>query len=602
MKPTPLSRPCIGARFDYVRHLEARGPARKSRRGLCQPLVLIFETQCNDMEEYKMETLKWATPHALPWQRVALLLLTIAVTTLSSALSGGYAKVAATAPSVLPAARVPHITGKQAAALAIANSDKVALDIAGWEVGANDFPISNMNSHASLAAMAKHPAVAYNPTNGEYLVAWQGDIDGAGYEIYAQRINAFTGTGVGTDDFCISDMGPDGDYNYAAMWPAIAYNSTNDEYLVVWYGDDNTGGLQNGDYEIFGQRINAATGAEVGTNDFRISSMKEAGTDAWEAWFPDVTYNSANNEYLVVWDGEIDNDGSEIFAQRINAATGAEVGTNDFYVSDMGPDGNNSYGAESAAVVYNPTSNEYLVVWNGKDDLGGGVNYEWEVYGQRLEAATGAEVGTNDFRLSDMGPDWDSYYGTIDPDVAYNSQDNEYLIVWYGDDNTGGLVNDEYEIFGQRINATTGAEVGINDFRISDMGPDGDGDYTAENPSVAYNPNDNEYLVVWQGDDNTGDLVKDEEEIFGQQVDASTGAEVGTNDLRLSDMGPNGDEDYFARHPQVAYSFPGAGYVVVWDGDDTGEWLDEELEIFGQRYALHILDKFVFLPLVTSNH
>jgi hypothetical protein len=38
MKPTPLSRPCIAARFGYVGCLEARGPARKSRRGLCQPL------------------------------------------------------------------------------------------------------------------------------------------------------------------------------------------------------------------------------------------------------------------------------------------------------------------------------------------------------------------------------------------------------------------------------------------------------------------------------------------------------------------------------------------------------------------------------------
>ena len=39
------------------------------------------------------------------------------------------------------------------------------------------------------------------------------------------------------------------------------------------------------------------------------------------------------------------------------------------------------------------------------------------------------------------------------PAVAYNSTNNEYLVVWAGDDNTAPLVDDEFEIFGQRLNA-----------------------------------------------------------------------------------------------------------------------------------------------------
>jgi hypothetical protein len=46
---------------------------------------------------------------------------------------------------------------------------------------------------------------------------------------------------VGTNDFRISDMGGTGNTSYNATYPAVAYNSTNNEYLVVWYGDDNTG-------------------------------------------------------------------------------------------------------------------------------------------------------------------------------------------------------------------------------------------------------------------------------------------------------------------------------------------------------------------------
>jgi hypothetical protein len=75
---------------------------------------------------------------------------------------------------------------------------------------------------------------------------------------------------------------------------------------------------------------------------------------------------------------------------------------------------------------------------------------------------------------------------------------NEFLAVWQGDDNTGAFVNDEVELFGQRINAS-GAEVGANDFRLSDMGPSGDANYAAFEPAVAYNPTNNQYLVVWSG-------------------------------------------------------------------------------------------------------
>ena len=305
---------------------------------------------------------------------------------------------------------------------------------------------------------------------------------------------------IGTNDFRISDMGTDGDDAYDARDPAVAYNSTNNEYLVVWSGDDNTGSLVDGEDEIFGQRINAATGAEVGT-DFRISDMGPDGDVAYDAIKPAVAHNITNNEYLVVWQGD-DNTGSlvdnenEIFGQRINAATGAEVGT-DFRISDMGPDGDDAYDARIPAVAYNSTNNEYLVVWQGDDNTGSLVDGEEEIFGQRINAATGAEVGT-DFRISDMGPDGDDRYNTTASAVAYNITNNEYLVVWHGDDNTGSLVDNEFEIYSQRINAATGAEVGT-DFRISDMGPDGDDAYDAFNPAVAYNSANAEYLVACGG-------------------------------------------------------------------------------------------------------
>ncbi|MEP7356750.1 MAG: hypothetical protein ABI847_05885 [Anaerolineales bacterium] len=468
------------------------------------------------------------------------------------------------------------------------------------QIGANDFRLSDMGPDGSTAYGANEPDVAYNSTNNEYLVVWRGDDDTGPlvqgeFEIFGQRVNAATGAEIG-GDFRLSDMGPDGDTDYGAFEPVVAYNSTSNQYLVVWYGDDDTGDLVASEFEVYGQRVNAATGAEIG-GDIRLSNVGADGDSDHGALSPAVAYNSTNQEYLVVWyrkpvlfvDDEI-----EIFGQRVNAA-GAEVGANDFQLSDMGPAGSSNYSAILPAVAYNSTNNEYLVVWRANDDTGSLAQGELEIFGQRVNAATGAEVGTDDFRLSDMGPDGNASYGADLPAVAYNSTNNQYLVVWHGDDNTSPLVQGEHEIFGQRVNAATGAEIG-GDFRLSDMGPDGSTAYAAFSPSVAYNNTNNQYLVVWYGDDNTGGVVNEEFEIYGQWVNAATGAAIGLNDFRVSDMGPDGNSQYGVDGPAVAYNSTNNQGLVVWDGNDnTGSLAQFEFEIFGQRVAP---DKLLFLPLL----
>jgi len=453
------------------------------------------------------------------------------------------------------------------------------------EIGANDFRISFMGHDTQFDA--DNPAVAYNSTANQYLVVWSGD-DNTGsladneFEIFGQLVNAATGARMGSN-FRISDMGPDGDSQYGAHYPAVVYNGTAHEYLVVWWGDDDTAPLVRSEYEIFGQRL-SFSGAQIGTNDFRISRMGPDGNASYSARNPAVVYNCTNNQYLVVWYGDDDAgplvDGEdEIFGQRLDA-DGNPVGTNDFRISDLGPDGNTAYDAITPAVVYNSLTREYLVVWRGDDVTAPLVDGEYEVFGQRL-LATGAPVGTNDFRISDMGPDGDTHYAAHAPAVVYNSTANQYLVVWLGDDNTAPLVDGEYEVFGQRLNAT-GTPIGTNDFRISRMGPDGNANYSAYAPAVACNSTEDEYLVVWYGDDNTGGLVDGENEIFGQRLSAS-GTEVGTNDFRLSDMGPDG-ASYAAQTPAAAYSSWVNEYVVVWSGDDDiAPLVSEEYEIFGQR-------------------
>jgi len=391
---------------------------------------------------------------------------------------------------------------------------------------------------------------------------------------------------IGANDFRISDMGPDGDNSYGGNSPAVAYNSTDNEFLVVWRGSDNTGALVVGEFEIFGRRIDAETGAQIGA-DFRISDMGMTdGNNAFDAAEPAVAYNSTNNEYLVVWSGDDDsgaliNDEFEIYGQRVDAASGAEIGV-DFRISDMGAaDGNTNFNAIEPDLAYNSTDNEYLVVWQGDDDTAPLVDNEVEIFGQRIDAETGAELG-GDFRISNQGPDGDTMYIATIPAVAFNSTDQQYLVVWSGDDNSGALINNEFEIYGQRIEALTGALIG-GDFRISQVGPaDGAAFFNGGNPDVAYNSNDNEFLVIWRADDGSGSMVEGEFEVFGQRLNGATGAELGS-DFRISDMGPDGVTAFEAREiPQVEYNSIDNQYLVVWWGDDEAPTIDNEFEIYGQ--------------------
>ena len=71
-------------------------------------------------------------------------------------------------------------------------------------------------------------------------------------------------------------------------------------------------------------------------------------------------------------------------------------------------------------------------------------------------ALSSMEVGANDFQLSDMGPGGDPIYIATPPALAHNSLNHEYLVVWIGDDNTPPLVDNEYEVFGQRFTSSSG--------------------------------------------------------------------------------------------------------------------------------------------------
>lgn len=390
-------------------------------------------------------------------------------------------------------------------------------------------------SQTSPASASTFPAAAYDTELDRYLVVWVRS-QGSDSEIWGRLVDAL-GNPFGAA-FQISNVGPEGN----PFGPDVAYNPLSHQYLVVWHVLET----QAGQGFVEGQRLSAA-GAQQGA-DFPISSSP--GDEASVAW------GAATNEYLVVW-----SDATALRGQRLTT-TGAQVGPDDFSISSA-PGGG---GGNRIDAVSNEVADEYLVAWMGPDLTTADPN-DLDIFGQRLNTL-GAQVGTDDFRISDL-------HAAFNVALAYNAVRNEYLAVFTGIDSP--QPPQETEVFGQRLDAL-GTEIGNDDFRLSDMGTDGNAFAGAHENAVAYSVAGDEYLVVWEGDDDDLDAPQSEFEIYGQQL-SSEGLEIGMNDYRISEMGNVGDASGGAFNPAVAYGETTNQFLVAWQGVEPGI----TFEVFGRR-------------------
>ncbi|KAB8142250.1 isopeptide-forming domain-containing fimbrial protein [Chloroflexia bacterium SDU3-3] len=393
---------------------------------------------------------------------------------------------------------------------------------------------------------------------------------------------------IGTDDVRLSTMGTDGDVNTQALAPAIAYNSTAKEYLVVWSGDPTDTGSDE-QLQIWGQRVDAVSGAPIG-GDFLIGYNGTLDDVNYDARDPSVAYNPATNQYLVVWSGTrifwsaFGTQEPEIYGQLVSA-NGTLSGSMTRYsqMDDAAQDGTD---ARYPDVAYNSISGEYLIAWAGQE-----VFLDDEIYIQRVTSA-GVETGTNDQQISLMGnpaaPD-PSVFFADKPKIAVDTITGSSLVVWAGDDldTSGSLIT---EIYSQLL-TSAGAETGTDDQQISMMGSSAIDGFTAVDPDVAFNSTTGSYFVVWSGEDTGTD---GEFEIYGQRL-SNAGAEVGTDDMRLSFAGSTGNTTYQAKDPTLAYNPTANEYLVTWSGDDSlnttradgtsDNLIDNDTEILGKRLS-----------------
>lgn len=190
------------------------------------------------------------------------------------------------------------------------------------------------------------PTVAYDPVNDRYLVAYIRDFpgDGSDWDLYG-RLVPWNGPDGSLTEFPIVTWG-------THQWnPRAAYASTEQEFFVTWWNEDQTGAVAS---YISGARLSPTTGATVGST-LTIAS----GTDP--RFTPDVAYNRARNEYLIVYTLFTGGQG-DVYAVRMNAG-GSILGTGEFGVAAW-PDAE-----ESPKVAASPTANKWAVVWHSQVDV-----------------------------------------------------------------------------------------------------------------------------------------------------------------------------------------------------------------------------------------
>jgi hypothetical protein len=250
----------------------------------------------------------------------------------------------------------------------------------------------------------------------------------------------------------------------------------------------------------------------------------------------DATWHAGTGQFLVVWSEHPEPAGSdEIRGQVVNLDNSLDGG--DFLISAGGGLKDFPQVAHIGHTV-KPEQQMSLVVWmDTRDGL-------WDIWAQ-LVGPVGNTLNGANFKLS--GADEDLFpemaYGQID---GYNGR---FLVAWERETAAG-----ESEVYGQIVRGAASSLAGNpgdligGNFHISDtMGG------RSSSPSVAFDPVNDQFLVVW-ADDRGGPV--DEREIWGQFLDTD-GNDVGGNFVISALAG-------LEYSPSVEYHPQAQEFLVVW--------------------------------------
>jgi hypothetical protein len=305
-----------------------------------------------------------------------------------------------------------------------------------------------------------------------------------------------------------NDAFPIMDWSLNQQDPAIAYSSGADNYLVVWTHQ----WALNANTVINGRLVQAD-----GTPYPDVFSVSQTTNDSSD---PSIAYNSVDGEFLVVWEQAQSSGDLNIYARRVDE-------NGDPLLSELVISQAKTY-EYSPVVAYNPTLNQYLVVWLMDEDSAK-IN---RIYTQRLDAS-GALIGS---RIEVDS----SSYSTKAPHLIYNPASCEYLLAWSGHE----VLGLDYNIYAQRLQpdgSKSGGVISVSTWEGFQF-----------NPRLAYNPASNETLAIWQDDHNN------KSQIYARRIKAD--GKLAGSGILLPNQSAMGNT-----FPNVTYIPMVHGYMVVWE-------------------------------------
>jgi hypothetical protein len=359
------------------------------------------------------------------------------------------------------------------------------------------FTISSGDETRTAPALAYHDWGSY----GSYLVVWEDYSAGGLGEVFGRIVADNAGL---SEARGISKWTEQSD-------TALAYNPEDDEYLLVFRD------ARGPDYDIWGRRLDGAGNPLA--PDFFIGGG--TGYD----WVPDVAYSTVADRYLVVWNDGLAND--DVWGQMVNR-NGSLYGSNFAICTAAGAQSN-------AAVASSNSARGFLVAWT---DGRWGV-LDTDIYGRRVN--NDGSLGASELAICTHSEN------QADPAIAFapsnNNDTDAYLVVWRDERSPT-----DRDVYGRRVlrTGTLGSEVLIA----------GAASVNEEYPSVAYNPTDDEFLVVYTYRDGST------QDIYARRVDPATG---GAGSALPICTEPS------AQYAAVAdYSSASGRYLVAWQDSRDG--------------------------------
>jgi hypothetical protein len=268
------------------------------------------------------------------------------------------------------------------------------------------------------------------------------------------------------------------------------------------------------------------------------SSFVIAESAHLDSLYPSVAYNPIADEYMVVWVFEASGIVHEIRAQRISDG-GQLLGSMITVSSDVNED------KVHPDVVFNPDDGHFLIVWENLDSSG-----FQTINGRRLSSA-GVVLDGSDIEIS--GSPSPNYYSE-NPAVAYSTTSERYIVVW---DELSAIDSSE-SIYGQAVKRD--GSLDGNNFLIS-----GQDTETRGLPDIAYDPDTDQFFVVWEEDHTPFELL-------GRMVNGAGGASGGVMTVI--------SEDENCQNPRIT-ALPGSpadsrfmvGFTYEYQVDDRNLYL-----------------------------